>query len=93
MEPIMIFALAVGFIGCFHLLSTAVTAFSKGRHIGSVDTTKRRNDWYCFFTLSSLYGGNGAASDNGAHKDLSQNANIEEQKRRQEAQRPRLYAE
>lgn len=93
MEPLTVFASAVGFIGCFHLLSTAVTAVNKGRHANGAATTKKRSDWYCFFSLSSLLGREWTPSDKRDNQDLSQEAIREEYRRRQQAQRSRLYAE
>ena len=94
MEPTTIFALVVGFIGAFDLLSRAISAFSKGRHASVTAPAKKRDDdWYCFFKLSSLLGQDWVTSQNREHQDPSQNKIIEEHKRRQQAQRPRLSAQ
>lgn len=55
MEPLTIFASAVGFIGAFHLLSQAVERFGKGNN-NRVISSGKRDDWYCFFSLSDLVG-------------------------------------
>ena len=91
MEPLTFFASTVIFVGTFHLLSTAVDAVSKRRYESANQGTKTRNDWYCFFSLSNLFGNSGATVNNFDQPDLNQDAMIEEQKRRQQAQRPRLH--
>ena len=89
MEPLTFFAAAVAFIGVFHLVSTTVDAISKKNYANATHTTAKRNDWYCFFSLSSLTGENTIAADD--RQDMNQSITHEEYKRRQQAQRPRLY--
>ncbi len=56
MEPLTIFALVVGGVGVFHLLSTSIDRFGKGIY-NYGNRKDRRSDWYCFFNLSQLLGG------------------------------------
>lgn len=91
MEPLTFFASTVLFICAFHLLSTAVDAVTNRKYASDTAATQSRSDWYCFFSLSSLFGTDISGSDNTDHQDLSTNAIIEEHKRRQQAQRPRLH--
>jgi hypothetical protein len=90
MEPLTIFASSIGFIGTFHLVSTAVNRWGKGIY-SSGSQQNKREDWYCFFKLSDLVGADTGADDN----RQKHNATVSEterlqQRRRQEAQRPRL---
>ena len=91
MEPLTIFAASVGFVGIFHLMSSAVNAAGYNHPKG---TTTTRGDWYCFFKMSDLLGNEWK---NSAHRttgiDTTRNAGITDQeRRRQQAQRPRLHA-
>ena len=88
MEPLTVFASSVGFIGAFHLLSTTVDRFGRGK-VNSKNQQAKREDWYCFFQPSALLG-----TDSGM--DMQQPVITEaerlEQRRRQQANRPRLQA-
>jgi hypothetical protein len=90
MDPLSYFASTVIFIGTFHLISVTVDAISKHKHASAVQAAEARSDWYCFFSLSSLYGKSNIESKNTDQPDLHQTELIEEHKRRQEAHRPRL---
>ena len=93
MEPVTIFAVAVAFIGVFHLMSTAVNKFSRGRNINTARAKGNRSDWYCFFSMSDLTGSDGAPvkkRDQQSFDELSEE--LVKQKRQQQAQRPRLQA-
>lgn len=92
MEPLTIFALTVGFIGAFHLLSTAVDRFGKGIY-NRGNQQDKRDDWYCFFQLSDLLGVDQVESGNKAHRHSTiTEAEQLEQRRQQQANRPRLRA-
>jgi len=92
MEPITVFAAAVAFIGIFHLLSTAINLLAKGRNMSVVNSGKKRSDWYCFFKMSDLLGQD-ALPDKKREIEQSgmRDKDLAEQKRQQEARRPRLY--
>lgn len=86
MEPTTIFAASVGVIGAFHLIATAVNAVTKNRKAGE---TASRSDWYCFFKMSDLTGKDVNATTGHDARD-TYDANID-QRRRHQAQRPRLH--
>ena len=89
MEPLMLFATSVGLTAVFHLISKAVDTVPKTRRTGK---TGARSDWYCFFKMSDLIGKNINANEK---KDTLSNNTYDtniEQRRRQQAQRPRLQA-
>lgn len=92
MEPLTMFAATVGLIGAIHLLSTTVDRLGKGKHNRGNQQAKRE-DWYCFFRPSDLLGKDRGASGS---LDKQQPSIIEvdrlEQRRRQQANRPRLQA-
>lgn len=89
MEPLTMFASTVGFIGAFHLLSRTVERFGEGRY----NRKKRqgtREDWYCFFQPSDLLGTDTTTSQ-APQPTVNDDARLE-QRRRQQANRPRLHA-
>ncbi|MBU1138603.1 MAG: hypothetical protein KKD01_09300 [Proteobacteria bacterium] len=91
MEPLTMFAATVGFIGFFHLLSTAVEHFGKRRN-NSHDLNTKREEWYCFFQPSDLLGEDlGAGGNMGQHPSIT-DAELLKQRRQQQANRPRLQA-
>ncbi len=93
MEPLTIFAASVALVGIFHLLSTAVNRIGKGRRASSPGNAKTRSDWYCFFTLSDLYGRDTSSPGNLEQLSIQKDGEDRlEQRRRQQAQRPRLHA-
>jgi hypothetical protein len=84
------FASTVGFIGAFHLLSTTVERLGKGRN----NREKRqvtREDWYCFFQPSDLLGTDATCSTDTPQPTITDDQQLE-QRRRQQANRPRLQA-
>ncbi len=87
MEPLTMFASTVGFIGAFHLLSTTVERISRGKE-NTTQTT--RDDWYCFFKTSDLLGTDAAGSMD-TQPTITDDQRLE-QRRRQQANRPRLQA-
>jgi len=92
MEPLTVFATSVISIGIFHLLAKTVEAINKHKYRSVNQAGKKRIDWYCFFSLSSLIGNRHNETDHEAsdQPNLHQDTTIEEYKRRREAQRPRL---
>lgn len=91
MEPITIFALAVAFIGVFHMLSTAVDKFSRGRVHSTKQTKVNRSDWYCFFNITDLIGSDETPFEDGDQQQIDKrNEELLRQRRQQEARRPRL---
>jgi hypothetical protein len=89
MEPLTIFSASVGIIGVIHLLSTTADFFAKGK--SKQYKTGSRSDWYCFFKMSDLVGQDRQHEDKqGESIQISKDATIYEQRRRQQAQRPRL---
>ncbi len=90
MEPLTMFASTVGVVGAFHLLSITVERFGKGKY-NRESLQAKRDDWYCFFQLSDLLGEGWETSEKMDPQQLSiTEAKRLEQKRRQQASRPRL---
>lgn len=92
MEPLTMFASTVGLIGAIHLLSTTAERFGKGIYDRG-DQQAKREDWYCFFQPSDLLGTDWGTNEN---RDTQQSTITDgdrlEQRRRQQANRPRLQA-
>jgi hypothetical protein len=91
MEPLTIFALTLGLVCAFHLLSTVVNRFGKGIY-NYGPQKKKRDDWYCFFKTSDLLGEDLDKNSEvkKQHSTVVQSENLE-QRRKQHAQRPRLH--
>ena len=91
MEPLTIFALTLGLICAFHLVSTVVNRFGKGIY-NYGPQKKKRDDWFCFFRTSTLLGEDRETESN---VDKQQSTAIRsenmEQRRKQQARRPRLH--
>ena len=93
MEALTMFAVSVGFIGAFHLASRGISALSKGRKTSMAGAVKTRSDWHCFFKMSDLLGENWDSSrQQEEQQDTVQSVDRYEQRRRLQAQRPRLQA-
>ena len=91
MESITIFALAVGLFGAVHLVFNAVDRFGKGIY-NSDNQKKKRADWFCFFKTSDLLGKEWLETEKKSDRPSSKiNAETLEQRRKQQANRPRLY--
>jgi len=90
MEPLTMFASTVGFIGAFHLLSTAVDRLGKGKH-NRENRQATREDWYCFFQPSDLLGTDATGKTDTQQPTITDDQRFE-QRRRQQANRPRLQA-
>ena len=92
MQPLTLFAATVGLIGSIHLVFTAYERFGKGRYDKGNQQAKRE-DWYCFFRPSDLLGEDRGASGSMEKQQPSiSKADGLEQRRRQQANRPRLQA-
>ncbi|GEM_PF-860778 len=92
MEPATIFAAAVALIGAIHILSNVAKLFGNGIYDRG-NRQAKREDWYCFFQPSDLLGeelGKGDVSTT-SHPGISDTDRLE-QRRRQQAGRPRLHA-
>jgi len=87
MEPLTLFASTVGFMAALHILFSAEERLSQGRYYKGNQQGKRE-DWYCFFQPSDLLG---TAGNKKAQKTM-QNEKDLEQRRNQQANRPRLHA-
>ena len=87
MEPLTLFAATVGTIGALHILFSAEEMFTEGRYSTGNQKAKRQ-DWYCFFQPADLVGSTSESSTQPQVRD-DQNLN---QRRRQQANRPRLQA-
>ena len=94
MESSTIFAATVVFIGFFYLLSSAVNVLRKGSNISMARAAETRRDWYCFFKLSDLLGNDWEPLEKREtqHREIG-DQDLLDQKRRQQALRPRLHAE
>ena len=92
MEPLTLLVATVGLIGGIHLVSTTYERFGKGRYDKGNQQAKRE-DWYCFFRPSDLLGENRGESGSMEKQQPSIfEADRLEQRRRQQANRPRLQA-
>ena len=90
MEPLTMFASAVGFIGAFHLLSTTVERLGKGKY-NRGNRKGTREEWYCFFQPSDLLGTDATGETQTPQSTITDEQRLE-QRRRQQANRPRLQA-
>jgi hypothetical protein len=84
MEPLTLFASTVGFISALHIAFSAEELFTQGRYAKG-NSQKKRTDWYCFFQPSDLVG----TKNNSSQTPVRDDQNLE-QRRRQQANRPRL---
>lgn len=89
MEPLTFFAATVGFIGSFHLLSTTVDHFSNRKEKRS-EQHEKREEWYCFFQPSDLLGEDLETGANLGQQPAITEAERLQQRRQQQAGRPRL---
>ena len=92
MEPLTTFAALVAFIGVFHLLSITVNALGKNRPNRKTRAGATRSDWYCFFKMSDLLGKDWMPHENQMEQRTIVKDSTSEQRRRQQAQRPRMHA-
>ena len=90
MEPLTMFASTVGFIGAIHLFSSAAERFGKGIY-DKGNQQAERVDWYCFFETSELWGTARVDKEDKEQPTLTDAKRLE-QRRRQQANRPRLQA-
>lgn len=88
MEPLTLFAAAVGLIGGIHLIATTSERLGNSRYDKGNQQAKRE-DWYCFFQPSDLLGENSKTEKKNSHPTLTDAERIE-QVRKQQANRPRL---
>jgi hypothetical protein len=86
MEPVTMFASTVGLIGAIHLLSSTAERFGKGIYDRG-NRQAKREDWYCFFQPSDLVG---TTENSGTRQATISDSDRLEQRRRQQANRPRL---
>jgi len=85
MEPLTILASTVGLISALHIAFSAEEFLTQGRY-SKGNTQGKRVDWYCFFQPSDLVGNQKSSSSLETARD-----NLDE-RRRQQANRPRLQA-
>jgi len=91
MEPVTIFALAIALFGTVHLLFSAVDRIGKGIY-NTGNQKQKRADWYCFFKTSDLLGTDEEpAGKTNDRQSLVIESDKLEQRRKQQANRPRLY--
>lgn len=88
MEPLTLLAATVGCIGVCHLLSTTAERLGKGKYY-SGNKQAKREDWYCFFQPADLLGTN--VGDINTQPAVTE-ADMVEQRRRRQANRPRVQA-
>ncbi|MCF8055134.1 MAG: hypothetical protein K9K37_00650 [Desulfocapsa sp.] len=86
MEPLTLFASTVGIIGVLHILFSAEEKLGQGRYSKGNQQAKRE-DWYCFFQPSDLL----RTTENSDSQSVQDDKKLE-QRRRQQANRPRLQA-
>ncbi len=90
MEPLTIFASTVGFIAACHLVATTAEYLGKGKQARESHPVTRE-DWYCFFSPADLLGTESGDSTEPQQPTMSDDQRLE-QRRRQQANRPRLQA-
>jgi len=88
MEPLTMFAATVGLISGIHLLSSALDPKGKEKY-NHGNRQAKREDWYCFFQPSDLLGTTG---DTVTQQPTQTKDDSLEQRRRQQAKRPRIQA-
>jgi hypothetical protein len=88
MEALTMFASAVGTVAVIHLLSITVERFGRGKYNRESQQAERQ-DWYCFFQPSDLTGITGSTA--GQQQTMNDDSRLEQRRRRQ-ANRPRLQA-
>ncbi len=92
MEPLTMFASFVGGISAIHLLSSAAERFGKGIY-NQGNQQDKRQDWYCFFQPADLLGNDWATpADSIRQQPVINDSDRLEERRRQQANRPRLRA-
>ena len=91
MEPLTMFAATVGFISATHLLTIAAERIGKGIY-DQGNTQEKRQDWYCFFQPADLLGSDWATPEEAGQQPVISDSDRLEQRRRQQANRPRLHA-
>ncbi len=87
MEPLTLFASTVGFIAALHILFSAEERLGQGRY-SKGNQQGKREDWYCFFQPSDLLG----ITENKKDQKTMKIERSLEQRRNQQANRPRLQA-
>ena len=92
MEPLTVFAAAVGMIGIIQIGDNIARVLAKGKGAAATRTAAR-SDWYCFFRMSELLGPTTKPVERREHdrKNVTTRTRRDE-KRRTQANRPRLYA-
>ncbi len=87
----LVFISTLGFIGSFHLLSTTVERFSKGLDKHG-EQHKPREEWFCFFQLSDLYGERQNTTGRMNKQVITSRDERLDERRRSQSRRPRLQA-
>lgn len=90
MEPLTIFALATALFGAIHLTFTAVNRLGKGIY-NSGNRKQKREDWYCFFKTSDLFGTDREKPEKIIKRRSQTEAEELEQRRKIQTNRPRLH--
>ncbi|TFG35500.1 MAG: hypothetical protein E4H46_04895 [Desulfobacterales bacterium] len=91
MEPITIMTATVCFIGVFHIIDNVAKVLAKGKGAVAI-RTETRSDWYCFFRMSDLLGSDWKPFEQRERERKNLTAAKRDEKRRKQANRPRLYA-
>lgn len=91
MESITLLAAAVALIGGIHIADRVASIFAQGKAEAAPAATKR-NAWYCFFKMSSLLGPDWKPLEERESERNKMCNTLREEKRLQQARRPRLYA-
>lgn len=91
MELTTLFAWGVGITCSIHLLSTVAGSLGIDRY-SKGNKQAKRDDWYCFFKPSDLLGTNWSTpSDSNSGPQHTITSDQLEQRRQQQAKRPRLH--
>jgi len=90
MEPLTLFAAAVGLIGIIHIGDNVAKVLAKGKGAAATKTVTR-SDWYCFFRMSELLGPDWKPVEQRERERKNLTNTKRNEKRRTQANRPRLY--
>ncbi len=91
MESMTFLTVAVALICAIQVVDRVAKVFAKGKE-KSAPAATTRNAWYCFFRMSSLLGPDWKPFEQREIERKTARDTRREEKRRQQAGRPRMYA-
>jgi len=90
MEPLTVLTAAVALIGMIHIGDNIAKVLAKGKGAAATKTVTR-SDWYCFFRMSELLGPDWKPVEQRERERKNLTNTKRNEKRRTQANRPRLY--